>query len=253
MAVGVRYPLVRSRAESLWAGAELRALSQQDIACKESGRDRIATLTGSLTGVKSVGGGVLRGEVATVAGLPVGNVTREGSLLALRFDGDARFLAATYALDWTVPLGKPLSLGRGERGADRVAARCWRRRSGWRAAVRARRPLCRAYRGQGCSARSSCAPTRAHCPAGIVDRAQFYGFVDGGVVGNLDGGVGAANSVLGRRRARRHRPLRLAGGDGAADQRRPLRHRRPAGVRATPCAWHGRSDAPADGGVAAPG
>ena len=195
VAIAVQHPLLRSRARSLWAGVELRALgTDQDLSGRSLRRDRLTTVSGTVNGVASLGGGVLRGEVATIAGLPIGDVTREGDLLASRFDGDARFAAATFALDWTASLGKPFSVvlasagqlasrpllataeiglggpgfGRGYDYAERTGDK------GAMGSVELRADV-------------------GGIAGSVVDRLQLYGFADGGVVGNLRGGVGGGS------------------------------------------------------------
>ncbi len=203
-AVALQYPLLRTRTRSLWATAELRALgTDQDLARRRLRSDRIATLSGTLSGNTAWRGGVLRGEVAAITGLPLAGTTREGSLLGSRFDGDARFVAGTYSVDWTVPLGKPFSLVVASSGQL------------------ATRPLLAAVeiglggpgfgRGYDYAERTGdkgvmgSLEVRAdigRIAGSVVDRGQLYGFVDGGTVGNLRGGMGSgslASSGLGLR------------------------------------------------------
>lgn len=194
-AVTLQYPLLRTRARTLFATAELRALgTDQDLARRRLRRDRIATLTGTLGGTMAVGGGTLRGEVAALAGLPVAGVTHAGSPLGSRFDGDARFVAGTYLVDWTVGLGKPFSMVIASAGQF------------------ASRPLLAAMeiglggpafgRGYDYAERTGdygvmgSLELRAdigRIPGSVVDRGQLYTFVDGGTVGNRDGGIGGGS------------------------------------------------------------
>ncbi|MEH3120693.1 MAG: ShlB/FhaC/HecB family hemolysin secretion/activation protein [Sphingomonas phyllosphaerae] len=194
-ALTLQYPLLRTRARSLFATAELRALgTDQDLAGRRLRRDRIATLTGTLGGNATMGGGTLRGEVAALAGLPLAGVTHAGSLLGSRFDGDARFIAGTYLIDWTVGLGKPFSI---------VIAS---------AGQLASRPLLAAMeiglggpafgRGYDYAERTGdhgvmgSLELRAdipRIPGSVVDRGQLYTFVDGGTVGNRKGGIGGGS------------------------------------------------------------
>ncbi len=194
-AIALQYPLLRTRARSLWATAELRALgTDQDLARRRLRRDRIATLTGTLGGSATLGGGLLRGEVAKIAGLPVGGGTREGSLLASRFDGDARFVAGTYMVDWTATIGKPFSV---------VIAS---------AAQVSSRPLLAAAEiglggpafGRGYDYAELTGDNGVMCSfelrvdtgrisGSVVDRGQVYAFADGGVVGNWRGGFGGGS------------------------------------------------------------
>lgn len=197
VAIAVQHPLLRSRARSLFAAVELRALgTDQDLAGRQLRRDRLATLTGSLNGTAAVGGGALRGELATVAGLPVSGGTRPGSLLASRFDGDSRFVAASYQLDWTAPLGKPFSVVLASAG--QIASRPLLAT----AEIGVGGPgFARAYdyaERTGDEGILGSLELRADIGAitgSVVDRAQLYGFADGGVVGNLRGGAGGGSLV----------------------------------------------------------
>ncbi|VXC99413.1 ShlB/FhaC/HecB family hemolysin secretion/activation protein [Sphingomonas sp. 8AM] len=194
-AVTLQYPLLRTRARTLFASAELRALgTDQELARRRLRSDRIATMTGTLGGNMAVGGGTLRGEIAALTGLPLAGVTHAGSLLGSRFDGDARFVAGTYLIDWTVGLGKPFSMV--ITSAGQLASR----------------PLLAAMevglggpafgRGYDYAERTGdhgimgSLEVRAdigRIPGSVVDRGQLYTFVDGGVVGNRNGGVGGGS------------------------------------------------------------
>ena len=196
-AVAMQYPLLRSRAASLWAGAELRALgTDQDLAGQRLRRDRLATLSGTLGTAAAVLGGALRGEAAAVAGLPVGGVTREGSVLASRPDGDARFLAATYALDWTTSLGKPFSLVLASAGqiASRPLLATMEFGLGGPGFGRGY-DYAERTGDQGIAGSVELRADAGAIAGSVVDRAQFYGFFDGGTVGNLRGGFGGGSLV----------------------------------------------------------
>ncbi|KQS04954.1 hemin-binding protein [Sphingomonas sp. Leaf357] len=202
-------PLIRGQKKSMWANVELRGLrSHQTLLGSDLRDDRLATLTGALNGNSRFGPGVLRGSVALVAGLPVPGVTHEGDLRTSRSDGDARFLTVNYDLEWVVPLAsrfsiavssqaqiasRPLlatmeigvggpSFGRGYDYAERTGD------NGILGGAELRMNLGRVVRN-------------------VIDRAQIYGAVDGGYVGNLRNGSGggallstAAGLRLGRGR-----------------------------------------------------
>ncbi len=194
-AIALQYPLVRTRARSLWATGELRALgTDQDLARRRLRSDRIATVTATLGGSATLGRGVLRAELATIAGLPGMGTTRQGALLASRSDGDARFVAGTYMIDWTASIGKPFSVAIASAG--QVSSR----------------PLLAAAeiglggpafgRGYDYAERTGdhgvmgsleLRADTGRIPGSVVDRGQLYTFVDGGVVGNRHGGIGGGS------------------------------------------------------------
>lgn len=195
VAVAIQHPLLRSRARSLFAGVELRALgTDQDLAGQQLRRDRLATLTGTLNGTAAVAGGALRGEVATVAGLPVSGGTRPGSVLASRFDGDSRFLAASYLVDWTASLGKPFSVVLASAGqlASRPLLATAELGVGGPGFGRAY-DYAERTGDEGILGSLELRADTGAIVGSVVDRAQLYGFVDGGVVGNLRGGAGGGS------------------------------------------------------------
>ena len=192
IAVNYARPLHRRRSASLWAGAEFRVVSvEQTLSGQLLRRDRLATLTGSLSGLAALAGGVFHGELATAVGLPFSGATREGDARISRPDGDGRFVAGTFQVDWTARIAKPVSIVLASTGQL------------------ASRPLLataeiglggpgfgRAYdyaERTGDIGIMGSAELRADTGGvlrGVIDRTQFYGFVDGGTVDNLRGGVG---------------------------------------------------------------
>ncbi|MDR6787592.1 hemolysin activation/secretion protein [Sphingomonas sp. BE138] len=203
-AVALQYPLLRTRARSLWATAELRALgTDQDLARRRLRSDRIATLTGTLGGNMTLAGGTLRAELATIAGLPVAGTTREGSPLGSRFDGDARFVAGTYLIDWTVTLGKPFSMVLASAGqlSSRPLLAAMEIGLGGPAFGRGY-DYAERTGDKGVMGSLELRADTGRIPGSVVDRGQLYGFVDGGTVGNLRGGFGGgslASTGLGMR------------------------------------------------------
>lgn len=196
-AVSLQYPLLRTRTRSLFATAELRALgTDQDIARRRLRSDRIATLTGTVGGNMAFGGGTLRGEVAALAGLPLAGVTHAGSLLGSRFDGDARFVAGTYLVDWTVRLGKPFSMVIASAGqlASRPLLAAMEIGLGGPAFGRGY-DYAERTGDKGAMGSLELRADIGRIPGSVVDRGQLYTFVDGGAVGNLGGGTGGGSLV----------------------------------------------------------
>lgn len=188
-------PLVRSRAHSLWIDAAFRWLKvDQSLRSAPLRDDEVTSLTIGLNGNSRFAGGVLRGDIDMVAGLPLPGVTHEGDRLASRPDGDARFVVGALSLDWTRPIAGPLSL--------RLAS----------AAQLASRPLLasleigaggpsfgRAYDysertgDQGILGSAELRLDLAKGAHDFLSRMQIFGFVDGGSVSNLRQGVGGGS------------------------------------------------------------
>ncbi len=197
VALDVRRPLSRSRARSLWASAELRGLgSNQRLRGARLRRDRLATLTGALDGTARLAGGVAHGELTGIAGLPIAGVTHDGDPLASRTDGDARFVAGTYAIDWVRPIGRPFSVAVASAGqlASRPLLATEEIGAGGPAFVRAYDDAERTG-DRGVLGSLEVRADTGRIPGSAVTRAQLFGFVDGGTVGNLRGGVGGGTLV----------------------------------------------------------
>ena len=194
LAVGYARPLIRSRARSLSAGVEFRALkSDQTLLGTMLRDDRLTTITGSLTGTTKAGPGVLRGELAIVGGLPLDGVTHQGDARTSRVDGDARFVTWGYTADWTTPLTGPFAMALASTGQL------------------ASRPLLATAeigvggpafgRGYDYAERTGdqgvlgSAELRADLGPLLhgINRVQLYGFVDGGYVDNLRNGFGGGS------------------------------------------------------------
>ncbi|WP_241491843.1 ShlB/FhaC/HecB family hemolysin secretion/activation protein [Sphingomonas endophytica] len=194
-AVTLQYRLLRTRGRSLFATAELRALgTDQELAGRRLRHDRITTLTGTLGGNMAVGGGTLRGEVAALAGLPVAAVTHAGSVLGSRFDGDARFIAGTYLIDWTVRLGKPFSIVIASAGqlASRPLLAAMEIGLGGPAFGRGY-DYAERTGDHGVMGSLELRADIGRIPESVVDRSQLYAFVDGGTVGNRGSGIGGGS------------------------------------------------------------
>jgi hemolysin activation/secretion protein len=192
VAVAYSRPLLRRRAQSLWSSLEFRAVSiEQMLAGRLLRNDRLATLTGSLNGFAGVAGGVARGDVSLVAGLPLSGVTRAGDARTSRADGDARFVTLGYQVEWTTKVTRQLTLALSSAG--QVASRPLLAT----AEIGLGGPgYARGYdyaERTGDNGIMGSAELRADTGRvlpGVIDRTQVYGFVDGGVVGNLREGRG---------------------------------------------------------------
>jgi hemolysin activation/secretion protein len=194
LAVSYARPLIRSRSRSLWANLEFRALkSDQTLLGTKLRDDRLAMLTGSLNGATRVGKGVLRGEVAMLAGLPFSGVSHQGDAMTSRADGDARFVAWNYTADWTADLGGPFAIMLASSGqlASRPLLATIEVGAGGPAFGRAYDYAERT----GDQGILGSAEVRADLGAlsDVITRFQLYGFIDGGYVDNLRGGVGGGS------------------------------------------------------------
>jgi hemolysin activation/secretion protein len=192
VAVSYSRPLLRRRTQSMWSSFEFRAVAiEQMLAGRILRNDRLATLTGSLNGFAGIAGGVTRADVSLAAGLPLSGVSRQGDPRISRADGDGRFVAIRYEVEWTKKVARQLMLvlssvgqaasrpllataeiglggpsyGRGYDYAERTGDK------GIMGSAELRLDAGRVLRG-------------------VVDRTQLYGFVDGGTVGNLRNGRG---------------------------------------------------------------
>lgn len=196
VALAYSHPLLRRRARSLWGGVELRVLrSDQTLLGARLRDDRLATLTGSLNGTTRAGPGTLRAEVNVVAGLPFAGVTHEGDRLTSRRDGDARFVTASYTVDWTAPLASRVSLALASAGqlASRPLLATAEIGVGGPAFGRAYDYAERT--GDEGVLGSAELRTSLGRVGGVLDRLQLYGFVDGGYVANLRDGPGGGALV----------------------------------------------------------
>ena len=194
LAVDYARPLLRSRQRSLWGNLEFRTLkSNQTLLGNDLRDDRLTTLTASLYGVTKAGSGTLRGEIAFVGGLPFAGVSHEGDAMTSRSDGDARFAVWKYTIDWTADLGGPFAIALASSGqiASRPLLATMEIGAGGPAFGRgydyAERTGDQGVLGS--------AELRANVGrlSSIITRFQLYGFVDGGYVDNLRGGIGGGS------------------------------------------------------------
>jgi len=194
IAVSYDRPLLRSRQRSMWGNLAFRALkSDQTLLGSDLRDDRLTTLTASLHGVAKAGSGTLRGELAFVGGLPLAGVSHEGDAMTSRSDGDARFAVWNYTVDWTADVGGPFAIALASSGqlASRPLLATVEIGAGGPAFGRAYDYAERT----GDQGVLGSAEFRANLGrlSGILTRFQLYGFVDGGYVDNLRGGVGGGS------------------------------------------------------------
>lgn len=186
------HPVVRSNRASLWANAEVAWLTvDQKFDGQPVQHDELITLTLSASGNSRFAGGWITGALGVVQGLGVFGTTAAGDPQSSRFDGSARFTKGFFWLDWNRSLGRGTSI--------KVSAN----------GQLANRPLLAAQeiglggpgfgRGYDFSERfgdngilgSVELRQRFEKPVGPIDWVQFYGFVDGGRVANLEQGFGS--------------------------------------------------------------
>lgn len=192
VAVSYTRPVMRSRAASLWTGAEFRAVSiKQTLLDRPLRDDRLATLTGTLNGFVKAGPGVLRGEVSAVAGLPLDGVTHEGDARTSRADGDARFVTLGYAVDWTVQVTKPISIVVASAGqlASRPLLATAEIGLGGPAFARGY-DYAERTGDEGIMGSLELRADAGRVVPGFINRLQVYTFLDGGRVSNLRDGFG---------------------------------------------------------------
>ena len=195
VAVNYSNPLIRSRTRSLWSTLEFRAIKvDQDLAGSRLRNDRLATLTGSLNGSAIMPLGTVHGEVALVAGLPLDGVSHEGDARTSRSDGDARFVTATYAVDWTARLAKSFTLVLASAGqiASRPLLATMEIGAGGPAFGRGY-DYAERTGDNGVLGSAELRADAGRIVPGWIDRLQFYGFFDGGYVDNLRNGFGGGS------------------------------------------------------------
>jgi hemolysin activation/secretion protein len=189
--ISVLQPLQRRRTASWWLSGEFDVRgSTQSVEGERVRRDRLSIVRLALNGYREVIGGRLRVNASVSRGLGILGATRDGDPLASRRDADATFTSAELWADWTRTLGggfsvriagdgqiadQPLLVSEevGLGGGSFLRGYDWSERSGDQGIMGA---LELRYDWDK--------------PLAFVHRAQFYGFVDGGTVGNLRGGYG---------------------------------------------------------------
>lgn len=201
----ISHPLVRSRAASLWAGAEGMLLdSNLDQAGLPVRRDRFRTVAATLAGNAAVGGGRIRGRVALVEGLPVLDATREGDPLASRQDGSAVFTKLEFSADYRRTLAGHVSIAIAATGqlASRPLLATMEMGLGGRRFLRAYDY--RELSGDNGAAGSAELRYDIGRLGPLLSRIQIYAYGDAGTVSNLrqGGGGGSLASAGGGLRLR---------------------------------------------------
>jgi hemolysin activation/secretion protein len=193
---GVRHPFLRTRAASLWGSLDFRLLdssqSRADVRIRD---DRIASLSAGLLGVHRTRDSRTRARFSLVQGLDLFDATREGDPFASRIDGSGVFTKVEFWGEYEQQLGRGLSfmaqaeaqlanrplLSSEEIGlGGRYFGRAWDYREfsgdkGIAGALELRFDL-----------------KKLPSPA---TGAQLYTYLDGGSVGNYEGGFGGGSLV----------------------------------------------------------
>ena len=194
----LRHPLRRSRAFSLWLDAEFeyRDLRQErfDMLARQ---DRIPVIRTSLYAQALAAGGALRGRLTLSQGLDILGATQRGDPLASRPDASPDFTTLSAWMDWQRGLSRSVSLVLAARGQISSAPLLITEDIGLGGN--------RFLRGYNFGERSGDEGIMGFAELrydwddafGLVRRMQFYGYADGGVVGNLDGGRGSGSLASG--------------------------------------------------------
>ncbi|WP_238995773.1 ShlB/FhaC/HecB family hemolysin secretion/activation protein [Sphingomonas solaris] len=196
-AIALARPLVRSRSHSLWVDAAVRWLKvDQSLRAIPLRNDEVTSLTVGLNGNSRLAGGVLRGDLDIVAGLPLPGVTHEGDRLTSRADGDARFVLGVLSLDWTRPIVGPLSLRLASTGqlASRPLLASLEIGAGGPSFGRAY-DYSERTGDRGILGSAEVRLDVAGKGDSFLSRMQIFGFVDGGYVDNLRRGTGGGSLI----------------------------------------------------------
>jgi hemolysin activation/secretion protein len=197
-AVSLTAPVIRSSDASLWVSSEFGYLGvEQNFGDGFGQQDDIATFTLSSWSNLRTGNGRLQAGVSVTRGIGVLGATRAGDVSASRIDGSGRFTKANVWANWNEKLGRGYAI--------RLAA----------TGQIASRPLLSSQeigfggtsygRGYDFSERfgdqgvMGLAELRRGFdrPAGRLDWAQLYGFVDGGYIDNIGDGFGGGTLFSG--------------------------------------------------------
>lgn len=191
VSASIARPLLRRPGASFWLEGELgvRNFAQWRTDTRIR-HDRLATFRLTLSGNVRLAGGRWRMSTTVTRGLGILGASVAGDPLATRNDADGTFTALSAWSDWTRPLGHGFSIRLGAQGQLAVnplplseeitlggtgflRGYDWGERSG----------------DEGAMGLAELRYLVDH-PFGLVRRAQFYGFADGGVVSNLGTGIG---------------------------------------------------------------
>lgn len=194
----IRHPVHRTRDLSLWLEGEfdLRDL-RQDRAGLRARHDRIPAARASLYSVASLAGGTMRGKLTFSSGLDILDATEPGDPLASRADASARFHALLGWVEWRRELGDEWSVqvgGQGQLATDPLLATEDIGLGGDRFARGYN--FSERFGDEGIMGYGELRYDWSEAP-GPLRRVQFYGYADGGVVGNLQGGFGGGSLASG--------------------------------------------------------
>lgn len=188
------HPLIRTRAASLWANAQLGLHdSDLDRAGVLERSDRIATFSFGLNALGRFGEGWLRGHLRVEQGIDAFGATRGGDPLASRSDGDAVFTKLAFSAQYATPLTDRLSLALAMEGqlASRALLASEEMGLGGRTFLRGYD-----YRevsgDRGAAASAELRYDLATLPNG-VRRVQLYAYGDAGKVSNAGSGLGGGS------------------------------------------------------------
>lgn len=191
-------PLKRRRHRSLWFQADLNLRDlHQTLRGATSREERIVTARGSLYGFMGLAGGRLSNGLTLTQGVGLLGASDAGNPLASRLDADGTFTTLGFWSDWSgslagslglriamqgqlafqpLPVSEELGLG----GSGYLRGYDWFERSGDEGVM-------------------GLAELRYNFdqPVTAVRRAEVYTFIDGGSVGNRDGGFGGGTLASG--------------------------------------------------------
>lgn len=196
VAAAYNIPIVRSDRGSFWLTAEAAYLNvDQQSASGLDLEDRLTTLSVTASGNTKLMGGRLSGGVSFVRGLNILNATKAGDGFSSRLDGSGVFTKEQVWLNWFGVIGSGFSMRLA--GNGQVASR----------------PLLASqeiglggigfgraysfYERSGDEGAMGLFELRHSTdnPMKNVDWIQLYGFVDGGVVSNLNEGFGSGGLI----------------------------------------------------------
>jgi len=206
----IRQPIRRSQDNSVWLEGdfELSELRQERQGVLER-RDRIPVARLSLYSLAALAGGQLRGRATLSRGIGILGASEPGDPLASRDDASAAFTTLSGWMEWDRAISERFSVKLGGQGqvstrpllaTEDIGLGGTRFLRGYNFSERAGD---RGIMGYGELRYDLPAPLR------LVRRVQFYSYVDGGVVGNLESGRGSGS-------------LASAGGGIRTDVRRGL-------------------------------
>lgn len=189
------YPLLRSRAASLWGGV---AFSVRDSMLDRMGArvrdDRIVTASASLSGNARLAGGRLRVRLSYVQGLDLLNMTMRGDPLASRPDGGGAFSKVEFWTNYERPLGG--GFGIDLRGAGQLASRPLLASEEFGLGGRQFLRGFDYWEAAGDEGAAASAELRYDIAGGLprpLRRLQLYAYADAGRVTNLRGGFGGGS------------------------------------------------------------